>query len=81
MNENGFGLISNNAEISKSSNDYGESDIDSTDNNKNTNEDDYSTANLLILVKTGNAALYILLLLVSTISVGVSLYFIKKKIL
>lgn len=81
MNANGFGLISNDAEITKYSNDLGESDIDSSENNKNTNEDDYSTANLLILVKTGNTVIYVAIILVSVIIIGVSAYFIKKKLL
>ena len=81
MNASGFGLVTNDAELTKYTNDNGISDVDSTANNKNTNEDDYSTANLLILVKTGNAALYIVILLVSLSAVGISLYFIKKKLL
>lgn len=46
-----FGLINNSAEIYETSNDYGALDIDSTPGNKATNEDDYSTANVLTSVK------------------------------
>ena len=76
-----FGLINNSAEIYETSNDYGALDIDSTPGNKATNEDDYSTANVLTSVKTGDIVVYTTLIITIIIIVGVGLYMIKKKVL
>lgn len=76
-----FGLINNSAEIYETSNDYGALDIDSTPGNKATNEDDYSTANVLTSVKTGDVAIYTTLIITIITIVGVGIYMIKKKVL
>ena len=76
-----FGLINNSAEIYETSNDYGVLDIDSTPGNKATNEDDYSTANVLTSVKTGDVVIYTTLILTVIAIVGIGLYMIKKKVL
>ena len=72
-----FGLINNSAEIYETSNDYGALDIDSTPGNKATNEDDYSTANVL----TGDVVIYTTLIITIITIVGVGIYMIKKKVL
>ena len=79
--DNDFGLINNSAEIYETSNDYGALDIDSTPGNKATNEDDYSTANVLTSVKTGDVVIYTTLILTVIAIVGIGLYMIKKKVL
>lgn len=76
-----FGLINNSAEIYETSNDYGALDIDSTPGNKATNEDDYSTANVLTSVKTGDLVIYTTLIITIITIVGVGIYMIKKKVL
>lgn len=76
-----FGLINNSAEIYETSNDYGALDIDSTPCNKATNEDDYSTANVLTSVKTGDVVIYTTLIITIITIVGVGIYMIKKKVL
>ena len=76
-----FGLINNSAEIYETSNDYGALDIDSTPGNKATNEDDYSTANVLTSVKTGDVVIYTTLIITIITIVGVGIYMIKKKVL
>lgn len=79
--DNDFGLINNSAEIYEASNDYGALDIDSTPGNKATNEDDYSTANVLTSVKTGDVVIYTTLIITIITIVGVGIYMIKKKVL
>lgn len=76
-----FGLINNSAEIYETSNDYGALDVDSTPGNKATNEDDYSTANVLTSVKTGDIVIYTTLIVTIIAIVGVGIYMIKKKVL
>ena len=76
-----FGLINNSAEIYETSNDYGALDIDSTPGNKATNEDDYSTANVLTSVKTGDVVIYTTLIITIITIVGVGIYMMKKKVL
>ena len=76
-----FGLINNSAEIYETSNDYGALDIDTTPGNKATNEDDYSTANVLTSVKTGDVVIYTTLIITIITIVGVGIYMIKKKVL
>ena len=76
-----FGLINNSAEIYETSNDYGALDIDSTPGNKATNEDDYSTANVLTSVKTGDVVIFTTLIITIITIVGVGIYMIKKKVL
>ena len=81
MNREDFGIISNSAEIFETSNDYGMLDVDSVAGNKVTNEDDYSTANVLTSVKTGEAVVYTTLILSIIGIIGVGTYMIKKKVL
>lgn len=76
-----FGLINNSAEIYETSNNYGALDVDSTPGNKATNEDDYSTANVLTSVKTGDIVIYTTLIVTIIAIVGVGIYMIKKKVL
>ena len=81
VNDNSFGMITNNAELMETSNDYGLQDIDSVAGNKSTNEDDYSTANILLGVKTGQIFIYVTLTLTIIAIIGVGTYIIRKKVL
>ena len=74
LTSNTLGTIKNGAEIAKSSNDKGTADVNSIAGNKNTDEDDYSEAQLIIAIKTG-AITYTLIIL------GILLTLISLKIL
>lgn len=81
ITDNSFGMITNNAEIMEMSNDYGLQDIDSVAGNNSTNEDDYSTANIILGVKTGQVFIYVTLAFTLIAIIGVGTYIIKKKVL
>ena len=81
MNSEDFGVFSNNAEIYEASNNYGLLDIDSTPGNNASNEDDYSIANVVVGVKTGQTVIYVLLTTVVLAIIGTGVYVINKKIL
>ena len=81
VTDDSFGMITNNAEIMESSNDYGLKDVDSTAGNKSTNEDDYSTANILLGIKTGEIFIYFILSLTIITIIGVGTYIIRKRVL
>ena len=74
-------MITNNAEIMETSNDYGLEDVDSVPGNKSTNEDDFSTANIILGVKTGQVFIYVTLTLTIIAIIGVGTYIIKKRVL
>ena len=74
------GVINNNAEIYESYNDLGISDIDSTPGNKVQNEDDISSADAIIGIKTGEVYVYIIITFVSIAILGVGIYLINKKV-
>ena len=81
VTDNSFGMITNNAEIMETSNDYGMEDVDSIAGNKSTSEDDYSTANIILGVKTGQVFIYVTLTLTIIAIIGVGTYLIKKRVL
>lgn len=81
ITESNMGIINNTAEIAESYNDLGLSDIDSTPANKVQNEDDLSSADVIIGTKTGEVYLYITLTLVIISMLGVGIYLINKKVL
>lgn len=81
MNNDDFGVFSNSAEIYEASNNYGLLDIDSTPGNKASNEDDYSIANVIVGVKTGQAVIYVTLTMVVLIIIATGVYAIRKKVL
>ncbi len=81
VTDNSYGMITNNAEIMETSNDYGMEDVDSVAGNKSTSEDDYSTANIILGVKTGQVFIYVTLTLTIIAIIGVGTYIIKKKVL
>ena len=56
-------------------------DVDSVAGNNSTNEDDYSTANIILGVKTGQVFIYVTLTLTIIAIIGVCKYIIKMRVL
>lgn len=81
MTEDNLGLYHNEAEIYESYNDLGIADVDSTPGNKISTEDDISSADVLITVKTGKVILFVGLILTIIIITGIGAYVIKKKVI
>lgn len=81
MSEDNLGLYNNTAEIYEAYNDLGIEDVDSIEANKAPNEDDISSADVLITVKTGEALMFVGLVITIITTIGVGAYFIKKKVL
>lgn len=81
INENSLGTINNTAEIYEVYNDKMLGDSDSTPANKASNEDDLSSADLVLSIKTGKVVTFIGLTLSIIVIIGASAYFIKKKVL
>lgn len=75
------GVVNNNAEIYESYNDLGLADMDSTPANKVQNEDDISSADAILGIKTGEVYVYIAITIVSIAILGVGIYLINKKVL
>ena len=80
MTESNTGLINNRAEIESAYNTLGIQDIDSTPNNQEKSEDDMSSADLIIGVKTGAAISLVILTLTTIIVIFGTAYIINKKI-
>lgn len=81
VNANTLGTINNTAEIYEAYNDEGITDTDSTPANKASNEDDISSADMVLSIKTGKMVTFIGLTLAIVLIIGTSAYFIKKKVL
>ena len=79
-NENA-GISSNTAEIKEASNDLGLADIDSTPGNKNAEEDDFGSADVIIAVKTGGVVFYGIILIAVIGIFAVGTYEIKRKVI
>lgn len=79
-NEN-TGLSNNTAELAEVSNDLGLKDIDSTPGNKNTSEDDFGKADVIIAVKTGGILFYGGIVLVVLAIFALGAYEINKRVL
>ena len=81
MTQENTGTTINTAEISQASNALAIVDNNSTPANKVQGEDDMSTAELLISIKTGGAMMYIALITIIIAVVGLGSYIIKKRVL
>ena len=81
MTTENTGISNNSAEIAESSNDLGIDDIDSVPGNKNTSEDDYGKADVIITVKTGGILFYggIVLAILAIFALGA--YEINRRVL
>lgn len=81
ITESNMGIVNNTAEIAESSNDLGIADVDSTPANKVQNEDDMSSADVIIGTKTGEVYMYIVLVLIVVGMLGTGIFLIKKKVI
>lgn len=78
MTETNTGSSANMAEIGGETNEFSASDIDSTPGNRKEGEDDISTAELLISVKTG-LVVYVSIAVIVIALVGVAIIIYQKK--
>lgn len=74
------GLLANTAEIAEDYNIYGVSDTDSTPANKSQNEDDFGRANALLSIKTGEAFIYISVIITTILLVGIAIFIVVLKV-
>ena len=81
MTEDNVGLINNTAELAEVENKDNIKDKDSTPNNKVQGEDDISSANVLLGVRTGSEVVYITLGIVVLIILATGIYIINRKVL
>lgn len=81
INQNNTGNIINSAEINRASNNFSLSDIDSTPGNQANGEDDKSTAEVLVSIRTGEVIGYTALTLTIIAIIAIGTYFINKKVL
>ena len=81
MTDNNLGLYHNQAEIYEAYNDLGIDDIDSTPGNKVSTEDDISSADALISVKTGEVVTVTLVSTAIIAGITISAIIIKKKVI
>ena len=81
LTENNLGNTNNQAEIAESMNNYGIKDINSEAGNKNTKENDYSSADIIISLNTGTIIMYVTLSISMIMLIGIGAYMIKKHVL
>ncbi len=81
MTENNLGLYNNTAEIYEAYNDQGLTDYDSTPGNKVNGEDDMSSADVLITLKTGQVIAISVITIIVIAGICAGAYFINKKVL
>lgn len=80
LNSNNTGNIVNQAELTEVSNTLSKNDIDSTPNNKTNGEDDMSSAEVLVSIRTGGVVAYTFLIITIIAILAIGIYFIKKKV-
>lgn len=78
MTDSNTGIINNTAEITKSYNTSGIADRDSVPNNKIQSEDDFSSADTIISVKTGETLIYTSAILTIIVIIMISMYIAHK---
>ena len=82
ITENTIGTtLVNQAEIYESYNEQGLKDIDSTESNKNLDEDDLGQADILVSLVTGKIIMYTGIIILVLAMITVAIIFIKKKVL
>lgn len=81
MKENNTGLVNNTAEIVSSYNELGLTDINSTEGNKVKGENDMSSADVIISIKTGQVITTVILVITTIIMLGVAVYIVRKIII
>ena len=78
MTETNTGLINNNVEIQEDYNEKGLKDRDSIVGNNAQGEDDISSADVLITVKTGAVLIYTLIVFIALVVLAVGIYLILR---
>lgn len=81
MTEENTGIVNNKAEIYEAYNNLGLADEDSTPANKVESENDMSSADAAISIKTGETTMYVGITIGLIAFFAIGLYFIKKKVL
>ena len=81
MTENDNGIVCNTAEIAETYNEYGQEDIDSIPENNKEGEDDISSANVILGLKTGGPIVYITLTITIMALISIGAYEINKRVL
>lgn len=81
MTAENTGLVSNTAEIADDFNIYGVSDFNSKPMNKAQGEDDMSTADTILTVKTGESLIYLSAIIVSVIIGGAVAFVVYERVL
>lgn len=81
MTTENTGLVSNTAEIADDFNIYGVSDRNSVPNNKAQGEDDISTADIILTVKTGETLIYVSAMIISILIGGAVAFIVYEKVL
>ena len=74
-------LINNMAEINEAYNIYGIADTNSTEGNKNKDENDLGSADFMISIQTGNVISYLAIVIAMLIPIGIAVYIMIKKML
>ena len=80
MTDDGTGLINNVFEIENTFNEYAISDIDSVEGNHADGEDDMSSADVIIGIKTGGSMINVMIITTTLITVIAILYVVKLRI-
>lgn len=80
MTEENTGLVNNIAEIEEDYNIYGVSDYNSTPANKAQGENDISSSDIILLIKTGETLIYTSVLITTAMIIGIGAVVISKKI-
>lgn len=78
MTDTNTGIVNNQAEISKDYNKAGIADKDSTPGNQSQKDDDMSSADLIIGVKTGETLIYISAIIAGIVAIIITAVLIKK---
>ena len=81
MTDDNVGLINNTAEIAEAENSQNIKDKDSLPGNKVNEEDDFSSANVLLGIRTGSEVIYATLVAVILIILATGAFIIKRKVL
>ncbi len=81
MKENNTGLVNNTAEIVSSYNELGLTDINSSEGNKVKGENDMSSADVIISIKTGQVVTTVVLVITTVIILAAAIFIIKKSII
>ncbi len=80
MTDENTGLVNNNAEIIEDYNIYGVTDYNSTPGNKAQNENDMSSSDIIILIKTGETLIYTSVIITTIVITGLAILVVSRKI-